>query len=100
MDFPSQTVTFSTHVGGWNAFPLIERIKEMTGGVPTLQLDNDANTRPPMGESHYGAAGRGYDPLLYMTISTGIGGGIVWQHLLAAARYGAARIPTAEKSDI
>jgi glucokinase len=74
VDFPSQTVTFSTHVGGWNAFPLIQRISEMTGGVPTL-MDNDANTAA-LGESHYGA-GRGHDPLLYMTISTGIGGGIV-----------------------
>ena len=53
VDFPSQTVTFSTHVGGWNAFPLIQRISEMTGGVPTL-MDNDANTAA-LGESHYGA---------------------------------------------
>ena len=38
-------------------------------------MDNDANVGA-LGEAHYGA-GPGYDPLFYMTLSTGIGGGIV-----------------------
>ncbi len=38
-------------------------------------MDNDANVGA-LGEGHYGA-GKGYDPLFYMTLSTGIGGGIV-----------------------
>jgi glucokinase len=37
-------------------------------------MDNDANAGAA-GEAHYGAA-RGYSPLFYMTLSTGIGGGI------------------------
>jgi glucokinase len=73
VDFPSQTVTLSTHVGGWKGFPLVERIKERFG-VPVL-MDNDANVGA-LGEAIYGA-GCGARPLFYITLSTGIGGGIV-----------------------
>jgi glucokinase len=38
-------------------------------------MDNDANTGA-LGEAAYGA-GNGFDPLFYMTLSTGIGGGII-----------------------
>jgi len=40
-----------------------------------LFLDNDANLAA-LGEYRYGA-GRGYDCLVYITVSTGIGGGII-----------------------
>jgi glucokinase len=73
VDFPTQTVTLSTHVSGWAGYPLIERIQRMTG-APAV-MDNDANTGA-LGEARYGA-GIGADPLFYMTLSTGIGGGIV-----------------------
>jgi glucokinase len=45
-----------------------------TFGVPVI-MDNDANVGA-LGEGIYGA-GRGARPLFYMTLSTGIGGGIV-----------------------
>jgi glucokinase len=73
VDFPTQTVTLSTHVGGWKGFPLVERIGQRFG-VPVI-MDNDANVGA-LGEAIYGA-GRGARPLFYMTLSTGIGGGIV-----------------------
>jgi glucokinase len=73
VDFPSQTVNFSTHVGGWNSFPLIARIQQIAK-APVV-IDNDANVGA-LGEEAFGA-GVGFDPLFYMTISTGIGGGIV-----------------------
>jgi glucokinase len=73
VDFPTQTVTLSTHVGGWQGFPLIERIRQRFN-VPVV-MDNDANVGA-LGEAIYGA-GRGARPLFYMTLSTGIGGGIV-----------------------
>jgi glucokinase len=73
VDFPTQTVTLSTHVGGWKGFPLVERIRQRFK-VPVI-MDNDANVGA-LGESSYGA-GRGARPLFYMTLSTGIGGGIV-----------------------
>jgi glucokinase len=73
VDFPSQTVTLSTHVGGWKGFPLVPRIRERFH-VPVI-MDNDANVGA-LGEAICGA-GRGARPLFYMTLSTGIGGGIV-----------------------
>ena len=73
VDFPTQTVTLSTHVEGWKQYPLVENLKKLTG-APAL-MDNDANVGA-LGEAFYGA-GRGADPLFYMTLSTGIGGGIV-----------------------
>ncbi len=73
VDFPSQTVTFSTHVGGWNSFPLIARIQQIAEA--SAVMDNDANVGA-LGEAAFGA-GIGFDPLFYTTISTGIGGGIV-----------------------
>jgi len=73
VDFPSQTVTLSTHVGGWESFPLIDAIERATG-APAV-MDNDANVGA-LGEAVFGA-GRGFDPLFYMTLSTGIGGGLI-----------------------
>ncbi len=73
VDFPSQTITLSTHVEGWMGYPLVANVQQLTG-VPTV-VDNDANVGA-LGENIYGAA-RGLDSLFYMTLSTGIGGGIV-----------------------
>jgi glucokinase len=73
VDVPSQTVTLSTHVEGWVEYPLVANLKQLTG-APVL-MDNDANVGA-LGEAKYGA-GRDADPLFYMTLSTGIGGGIV-----------------------
>lgn len=73
VDFASQTVTLSTHVGGWPQYPLVENIARLTK-APVI-MDNDANVGA-LGEALHGA-GRGADSLFYMTLSTGIGGGIV-----------------------
>lgn len=73
VDFPSQTVTLSTHVGGWAKYPLLQKVEQLTGVKAVM--DNDANVGA-LGEALYGA-GRGCDPLFYMTLSTGIGGGLV-----------------------
>jgi glucokinase len=73
VDFPTQTVTLSTHVEGWVQYPLVTNLSRLTS-APVV-MDNDANVGA-LGEARYGA-GRGADPLFYMTLSTGIGGGIV-----------------------
>jgi len=72
VDFGRQRVAFSTHIGGWNDFHLTEFLANALG-VPAI-MDNDANVGA-LGEAEYGA-GRGHSPLFYMTLSTGIGGGI------------------------
>jgi glucokinase len=74
VNFDNQTITLSTHVPGWQAFPLLNKVEKMAGVRPVV--DNDANAGA-LGEYYYGA-GVGADPLFYMTLSTGIGGGIVW----------------------
>ena len=73
VDFPKQRVVQSTHVPGWNDFDLPRAVEELAGVRPVI--DNDANLGA-LGEALYGA-GRGYRPLFYMTLSTGIGGGII-----------------------
>lgn len=75
VDFSAQQVALSTHVGGWNNFDLPKFIESKLG-VPTI-MDNDANVGA-LGEAYYGS-GKGFDPIFYMTLSTGIGGGIVHQ---------------------
>jgi glucokinase len=73
VDFQSQRVVLSTHVPGWEGFDLPHHIERQIGVLPVM--DNDANLGA-LGEACYGA-GRGYRPLFYLTLSTGIGGGIV-----------------------
>lgn len=58
---------------GWDEFPIVRQIEERFR-VPVL-LDNDANASA-LGEHEQGA-GRGLRNLVYITISTGIGGGLI-----------------------
>lgn len=59
--------------GGWDGFPIRERLSEVWGR-PVL-LNNDANLGA-FGEWAYGA-GRGADPVLYIKVGSGIGAGLV-----------------------
>lgn len=58
---------------GWDELPVVE-IVEGALKVPAV-LDNDANASA-LGE-HRRGAGRGFRDLVYLTISTGIGGGVI-----------------------
>ena len=71
-NFAEQRVALSTHVGGWRDFHLTAHMRDLLG-IPVI-ADNDANAGA-LGEARYGA-GKGCSPLFYMTLSTGIGGGI------------------------
>ena len=71
--FAGQRVALSTHVGGWDNVPLTQWVAERAN-APAI-MDNDANVGA-LGELYFGA-GKGASPLFYMTLSTGIGGGIV-----------------------
>lgn len=74
VNWRTQMVATSTHVGGWSDFNLPAYVRNLLGGVPVV-MDNDANAGA-LGEYLYGA-GKGCSPLFYMTVSTGIGGGIL-----------------------
>lgn len=71
VDFGTGTVRLSHHVPGWEGAPLRAILEDEFGAPATV--DNDANVAA-LGEHGYGA-GRGADHLLYVTVSTGVGGG-------------------------
>ncbi|MCX7804291.1 MAG: ROK family protein [Planctomycetota bacterium] len=64
---------FSHHVAGWENIDLAGGI-ERTYGWNT-KIDNDANVAA-LGELIFGA-GRGLTDIVYFTVSTGIGGGVI-----------------------
>lgn len=64
-------VRLSHHVPGWENIPLRDML-EAEFGAPA-SVDNDANVAA-LGEHRFGA-GQGHDSLLYITVSTGVGGG-------------------------
>ena len=74
VDWDTQMVAKSTHVGGWQNFDLPAWIRRRLGEMP-VRMDNDANAGA-LGEYYFGA-GKGCSPLFYMTVSTGIGGGVL-----------------------
>jgi glucokinase len=59
---------------GWRNVPIGQIISEAFGGVPTY-VQNDGNLGALA--EHRQGAGRNTDPMIYMTISTGIGGGVI-----------------------
>jgi glucokinase len=71
VDAATGTVRLSHHVPGWENIPLRE-ILEAEFDAPA-SVDNDANAAA-LGE-HCLGAGQGYANLLYITVSTGVGGG-------------------------
>ena len=73
MDATTGTVRLSHHVPGWEDTPLRNQL-QAEFGVPAA-VDNDANVAA-LGEWRFGA-GQGCASLLYVTVSTGIGGGWV-----------------------
>jgi glucokinase len=62
------------NVPGWRDFPLVERVRAVTGGLPVELIgDGVAITAA----EHWQGAARGHDNALCMVVSTGVGGGLV-----------------------
>jgi glucokinase len=64
----------SHQVTGWDDFPLRDWLSKLTAGAP-VAIDNDGNTAA-LGEAIAGA-GQGQSPVFYVTLGSGIGGGLV-----------------------
>lgn len=73
LDPHTGTILDTPNIPEWVNFPVGPKLSEYFG-VPVF-LDNDANMAG-FGEWQYGA-GKGHDNLVYLTISTGIGGGVI-----------------------
>jgi glucokinase len=78
----------SHQIAGWNDFP-VKGWFERKFGVPVF-VDNDQNCAA-FAEATVGA-GRGLHRVFYVTVGTGIGGGLVIDGQLYNGRYGAAEV--------
>jgi glucokinase len=68
-----RTVRLSMHVPGWESLPLADRLEDALGAPAAVANDGDAAA---LAEYRFGA-GRGVRHMLYLTVSTGIGGGVI-----------------------
>ena len=72
-DDETQTVIKSHQIAGWDDFPLAKWMTELIG-VSTV-LCNDADVAG-LAEALFGA-GKGLSPIFYITVGTGVGGGLI-----------------------
>ncbi|NLS77254.1 MAG: ROK family protein [Chloroflexi bacterium] len=86
LDTKLGVLTAPPNLPGWLNVPLARIIEEQLG-VPAY-LENDANAAA-LAEFHYGA-GVGCANMIYVTVSTGIGGGIILNGQLYGGTDGAA----------
>lgn len=92
----TRTIIKSHQIPGWDGFPLAAWIEELLG-VPAV-LGNDADVAG-LAEALFGA-GQGHDPVFYITVGSGIGGGFVLDGRIhrgtgrGAAEIGHLRMPT------
>jgi glucokinase len=86
LDPQTGVVLATPNIPEWIDFPVTEKLSKHFG-VPAY-LDNDANLGA-LGEWKFGA-GRGHHNVLYLTISTGIGGGVIIDDRLLHGYHGLA----------
>ena len=72
-DDATRTVIKSHQICGWDGFPLADWVSDLVG-VPAV-LCNDADVAG-LAEALFGA-GKGLSPIFYITIGTGVGGGLI-----------------------
>jgi len=78
LDPHTGTILSTPNITEWQNFPLAPKLSDHFG-VP-VHLDNDANMAG-LAEWQFGA-GKGHHDLVYLTISTGIGGGVITNNQL------------------
>ena len=82
-DFANQTCVRSMHIPGWDGVDISARL-ERALHVPTM-TDNDANVAA-LGEYAL-AAPKDRDPMLYVTVSTGVGAAIIANNQLVRGAH-------------
>lgn len=73
VDDATRTIIKSHQIEGWDNFPLAQWIEEMLGWPAVLGNDADV---AGLAEALFGA-GKGLSPIFYITIGSGIGGGLI-----------------------
>jgi glucokinase len=84
--FKDGVIITTSNLKGFKNYPLRNTVQERFS-VPVI-LDNDANAQA-FGEFKFGA-GKGYDSMVFLTISTGIGAGIIINNRLYRGLTGTA----------
>lgn len=72
-DDSAQTVIKSHQIAGWDGFPLRDWISDLVGQPAVLCNDADV---AGLAEALFGA-GKGLSPIFYITVGTGVGGGLI-----------------------
>ncbi len=89
LDPQTGVIVFAPNLPGWENVPLRQILRDYFG-LP-VSVGNDANLAA-LGEHRFGA-GRGVQNLIYITVSTGIGGGVIADgRMLLGARGFAAEV--------
>jgi glucokinase len=89
VDDATRSVIKSHQIAGWDGFPLADWVSELVG-VPAV-LGNDADVAG-LAEALFGA-GKGLSPIFYITVGTGVGGGLIIDgEIYRGAGRGAAEI--------
>jgi glucokinase len=86
IDLERNLIITAPNIPQWSNFPIVAYLEDYFH-VP-VALDNDANLAA-LGEWKFGA-GQGYHHLVYVTISTGVGGGVIIEDRLLHGRRGMA----------
>lgn len=101
VDDRRRRVIKSHQIAGWDDFPLADWIQQIVG--IRAALGNDADVAG-LGEALFGA-GVGYSPLFYVTVGSGIGGGLILDNDIyrasgrGAAEIGHLRVPVPDAAD-
>jgi glucokinase len=102
VDDATRSIIKSHQITGWDGFPLAAWISDLLG-LPAV-LGNDADVGG-LAEALYGA-GKGLSPIFYITIGSGMGGGLIVDGTIyrgvgrGAAEIGHLRVPVAGGHDI
>lgn len=84
VDTVNKVMVLASNLPGFEGYPIAKEIEEEFN-IPTY-IDNDANVAG-LGEAYQGA-GRGCNPVYFVTVSTGIGGAMIVDGKVVSGKHG------------